>query len=180
MMIDKEEVIRMWNEGSTGLQIAEAMGTTRSAIMGMLYRLRGKGLIKYRPRPTAEERKKQKVKSVTVAPILTAAPADTLPPEPATPEPSSNVVYGPWRLPDPEPSMPEIEPEEEVAPVSERNGMTLLELKADSCRYITKVGVGLSTIYCGAPAERGAYCAAHALRCYVQPKEHKRKGFFTW
>lgn len=179
-MTDKNKVLEMWNENYTGTQIANALGTTRSAVMGILHRLRNKGLIKHRPRPTAEERKKQKVKGVTVAPVLTATPAVKPPPEPASPRLPANVVRGPWRAPDPEPPMQEIELKPEVAPDTQRTGVTLLELKARDCRYVTHVGTGVSTIYCGAPIKRGAYCAAHGLLCYVEPKDHKRKGFFSW
>ena len=52
---------------------------------------------------------------------------------------------------------------------------SLEDLSRDDCRYISgdpaKDGPG---IYCGQPAFKRSYCAAHFDRCYVEP--HKRWG----
>jgi hypothetical protein len=57
----------------------------------------------------------------------------------------------------------------EVIPLNKNLG----ELRANDCRYITgdpaKDGPG---IYCGHTVFKRSYCAAHFVRCYVEP--HKR------
>jgi len=39
----KELIIKLWNEGKTGGEIAEVLGATRNSILGFVHRLRAKG-----------------------------------------------------------------------------------------------------------------------------------------
>lgn len=48
-------------------------------------------------------------------------------------------------------------------------GMSILELKNDSCRYM----IGEHR-YCGHDVTRGSYCTSHAKECYVRPTKRWR------
>ena len=53
--------------------------------------------------------------------------------------------------------------------VEPKNGLTILTLRRNSCRFIVREDD--TPIYCGAPKERGPYCAAHYKVCYVPVKK---------
>jgi len=59
-MLTKEQktMIKLWEDGKTGLQIAEKLGKTRNAVMGALKRLRDNGHIEYKQIPVKRGEKR--------------------------------------------------------------------------------------------------------------------------
>lgn len=46
-------------------------------------------------------------------------------------------------------------------------GLTILDLRSDSCRYIVEESDAWTTLYCGLPKTKGSYCDDHARLCYT-------------
>jgi len=144
-----KKIKKMWMEGKTGGQIADAIGKTRSSVMGILYRIRqreGSELVR-----VGERNKFKKTPQIKNKRILREIKLG-LRPEPPIP------AYA-------------------FPPVSNgHEGLTIFQLKMNSCRYITRQDDVWNTFYCGTPSKRGAYCEDHAKLCYVaQPSGEKRK-----
>ncbi len=84
-------VLSLWKNGLTGSQIGEKLGTTRSAILGLINRLRAAGYVEYRakkprpkkdapPKPRKDRKKKlEQFELLIVAPVVNAAPEPTKP-----------------------------------------------------------------------------------------------------
>jgi len=51
----------------------------------------------------------------------------------------------------------------------------LMQLRADSCRYIVNDGHAAHFLFCGKPKEKGSYCMDHAKLCYVKPNKGAKK-----
>ena len=52
---------------------------------------------------------------------------------------------------------------------------TLMQLRANSCRYVVNDGHASQFLFCGKPKEKGAYCMDHAQLCYVKPHKGVKK-----
>lgn len=84
-------VLSLWKKGLTGSQIGEKIGTTRSAILGLINRLRAAGYVEYRaknPRPkkdTPPKPRKAPEKKLDQFELLISAPVVIPVPEPSKP-----------------------------------------------------------------------------------------------
>lgn len=84
-------VLSLWKKGLTGSQIGEKLGTTRSAILGLINRLRAAGYVEYRakqPRPKRKARpkpRKASEKKLDQFELLISAPVVVPAPEPSKP-----------------------------------------------------------------------------------------------
>jgi hypothetical protein len=141
-----ELFVQLWNEGKTGLQMAEELGTTRSAVLGRAARMQAKGLIAKR--------------------IDKAARVDKIPVQPAE-------VIMPKRKPVVEPVAPvlrlvwPVDPEPPA--VDDGKPIGLMDLKHSSCRFVVDNSDPQNALYCGRPKARKSYCADHAKLCYTKP-----------
>lgn len=144
-----QAIINMWNDNKTGLDIAEALGKSRNAIMGKLYRLRAAKYIQYKTVPVKQKK-------------------DT-PKKRAKREKRAYKYSSPYSGPlIPFPPQPEI--------VINEQAIKLTELKNSSCRFIINDGPARSFLFCGKKKEKGPYCDEHRNLCYVKVHPRKIKG----
>jgi hypothetical protein len=133
-------VLDLWNKGLTGLQIGVKIGATRSAILGLINRLRKAGYVEYRaknPRPKKEAPQKPKTarqKKLDQFELLLAAVPPIVVPEPIQ-----------------EPCKP----------------LTIMQLTRRSCRYVLNDGKPSSFLFCGKTTDRGSYCEEHHKICFT-------------
>lgn len=84
-------VLSLWKKGLTGSQIGEKLGTTRSAILGLINRLRAAGYVEYRaknPRPKKDappKPRKAPEKKLDQFELLISTPVVVPVPEPSKP-----------------------------------------------------------------------------------------------
>jgi hypothetical protein len=153
-MWDENELIKLWEQGFSGTEIAYRMGTTRNAVLGKIHRLREKHLISRRPKvskPRPEpvmEAKKEKPKA---------------PPPPRKAAPKRPTIW--TKLPKTEAIRSE--PTSKTVPV-EKTLLTLFDLKRTNCRYIVEMDTPSGALYCGDPMDRASYCKKHADLCYYK------------
>jgi hypothetical protein len=53
---NKDLILEMWKSGHSSRDIAKAVGKTRNAIIGLIYRFRSKGLVGYRIEPVIKKK----------------------------------------------------------------------------------------------------------------------------
>ena len=141
-----EAVLALWAINKTGDEIAKDLGTTRSAVLGRIARLRAKGLVTYRTIPLGKmsavqrktAKKQRKIKIIKQAAVR-------------------NIVKKMARK-----KMPV-----EILPVPLGSPVRIFELQYNSCRYIEGVIKGADNLYCGEPIMRKSFCTGHYLLCYV-------------
>lgn len=159
----QDKIVALWNENKTGTEIAEALGLTRNAVLGMIFRLRTKGMINVRQKDQDAVRKdpdklyRRKVKGAKK------------PKQPKKPKVERRGA------PKPFPVLRGGEKTDLPQPVTPQKAVQLDGLRLGSCRYIVS-GSGPSAFYCGDPKERGSYCAGHAAICYIDPKAYRSQN----
>ena len=136
-------IIRLWESGLTGGQIAKELETTRSAILGKLRRLRLDGHVSYKMNAkvdlkTATPKAIKEVKSFNLH------------------RKQLRHVQPPMPLPKPRPIKHE--------PIK------FMDLTPFSCRYVVNEGHASTFLFCGKPKTGRAYCDDHAKICYVPSK----------
>jgi hypothetical protein len=139
------KVLAHWREGKSGSEIANTLGRTRGSIMGIVHRARldgAPGLVRI-----GEKNKIRTPPTIKNRRILRQIKLGTM---------SMPIIPSYAFPPD------EIVPEKHSEP-----GVTLMELKLASCRYIIKEGDVYTALYCGEGKQRGSYCATHAALCYT-------------
>jgi len=52
---------------------------------------------------------------------------------------------------------------------------SLMELKADSCRFVIGEVAAEKTVYCCQPAKKNSYCEFHAELCYIKPRSEEKR-----
>lgn len=142
------KIIELWNSGKSAAQIGAVLKVSRNVIIGKIWRLRRKGV------STSEH----------VRPKSTEPRVRT--PRERKPKPLGLL----FKQPRPRTALAET-----VAPVANSKNIKFRQLKNNSCRYVTNDGRPENFLFCGAPKERGPYCEAHALICYVPPRSPERK-----
>jgi len=160
MLTDKEKsIVTMWNKNMSGQEIGDELGITRNAVMGILNRLRLKGVVGYKVKPKTYRKRSQK-------PV--EAPKPIAPPK-APPKPKPQPARNPDQL-----VMAVLE-DRSLPP---HGPVTLMKLHHRSCRYIVSDVKGAETLFCGRMKTTGAYCAEHHQLCYVPsiPKKKKVMG----
>jgi hypothetical protein len=58
-------------------------------------------------------------------------------------------------------------------PPPKGEGVTILDLRLSSCRYVTGAHDEVGAIFCGAAVHRVSYCQAHYSLCYIKTKPIK-------
>jgi hypothetical protein len=147
------KILEMWNDQQTGGQIADYFGTTRSAILGRLHRLKAYGI----------DTAKRKPAGVTPQVVTKIEPKV----EKAKPSflRTVTVHYPPKK------------------PVTSGDYLTIKDLISTSCRFIVNDGENGVYLYCGKDKEQGSYCQYHAKMCYTQgviKNKSKSKEFLIY
>lgn len=151
---EEDKIIKLWESGYSGTQIAAELGVTRNTVMGKVYRLRRRALMSY-----GHDKMKSRP-DIKIALPKEKPKQAKIPAKPITPYVKRNV----W-VPKPDPSV--------VKPSAD--GLTFWELKPGMCRYSTS-GESLATYrFCSEPAMKMSYCAHHYGICFVPPMPKKRR-----
>lgn len=178
MRYDREtlypKVIALWNKGLTTSEMGAQLGLTKNAVCGLLKRMRDAG-VALKPRtpvpPPATPTKKRTVAktapNVISLPVIKAASKTAKEPK---------VVQGVQQvLPFPEIVTKPIEPPAATPTTARPQGITFMQLRAMSCRFVVSGKEPEDFLFCGDRKVRGAYCAEHAALCYV-PANASRSG----
>lgn len=136
-------IIRLWESGMTGGDIARELGTTRSAVLGKLRRLRLDGHVSYKMNAKVDLKEATPKK-------LKAAKSFNLNKK------ISRFVLPPTPLPKPRPIKHE--------PIK------FMDLTPFSCRYVVNDGHASTFLFCGKLKVKGSYCEDHAKICYMPSK----------
>jgi GcrA cell cycle regulator len=140
-----KKMVDMWANNYTSSQIAKELCLTRNTVMGMIYRMKLKGLVDplshkvvAKPKPEPKRNPKPVVEKKGVSTKRT-------PPIFIKPKPVGHVP------------------------------LTLMQLKNSSCRYAVNDGHASQFLFCGKPKEKGSYCMEHANLCYIKPHKGVKK-----
>lgn len=155
---DLDKIVEMAKSGKSHSAIASAIGTTKSAINGLVFRLRAQGHdVPITPNIERTQRMKaEKIKRGSLKPQL----------------PPRN--FGKSENPDKAVSirMPDLSD----LPISK--GETLIQMNGNGCKSISGRNGRGEAVYCGAYVEgRGSYCAHHRA-AYTVPIQNKDKNVF--
>ena len=153
------QILRLWELGFSGAEVAQQVGMTRSAVMGVLGRLRFKGVaMRNHEKDRAEK-------------VLRDAVEGRVPKKKSRKRKyhsdhrmgkASVKVSLPWHNNSTEKNPPQV-----IQPTEIRGDeIDILGLTIDTCRYINGETDGFDTLYCGKFVARGVYCAEHAELCY--------------
>jgi hypothetical protein len=139
-----DTIIKMWTEHKTGSEIAAKVKMTRSAVMGMVGRLRNRGLLEYRDpaskkNATPEEKRLKKLRN----PVVPNLRRKKLPPLPPI--------------------------DEETRPITLLN----LRLDSCRF-IINDSNKAADFLFCGQPKHIGSYCKEHHAICYIKAEPRKR------
>ena len=74
---------------------------------------------------------------------------------------------------------PRIAPPEKVAKSELTYGVPFRRLVSGACRYVVNDGSAANYIFCGLPADKGAYCSDHYKLCYVPVERKRDRGQFN-
>lgn len=141
-----ERLLPMLENGDSYSTIAEAFGTTRNAVSGIVSRLRDYGELGNSARCKSERTARKRRASKAVEPA--AKPAK--PKKPSPPPPIAEV-----------PAMPFVEPME-----CSGAAHAVLELHPHDCRWPIGDPFAAEFRFCGEKATRGPYCGCHAGIAY--------------
>lgn len=153
---DDQEILRLWEQGLSGGQIAKKTYHTRNAIMGKLHRWRQSGIIGYKSTKTRNAAIKEQVRianrkialgkgkprQVVKQELPLINFLDNLPPPPPLTEPAK-----------------------------------FMNLSAQSCRYVVSGGVAKDYMFCNHQKRpNSSYCDEHHRLCYVPFSAAKNKA----
>jgi hypothetical protein len=148
----QKSIVEMWEKGRPSTEIADLLGITRNSVMGIVFRLRKRGLIM---RVDNLAKQKGYLSKPQKKPRPSAPPR--LPPKPKVDDPTAQKRQ---------------EEAEKFREFFQRRDadreVTILDLKYNSCRFIAGEVMAHKTIYCGKPVVKRHYCAEHASLCYVK------------
>jgi len=155
-------IVALWAVGLTGKEIAKVLGTTRSAILGRVNRMRSRGVELEARDPNGDKKNSGKVrrndnKKKPEATVTTSAPPKKVP---------RYIEVNGMQL------FLFNEPKE----TQKAGPVDILGLTSTMCRYIVKTARDNSgtTLYCGEEATKRHYCEEHFRLCYVPVKDYRR------
>lgn len=133
-----DKIMKMWTEDMTSSEIASQIGMTRGAVMGKVYRLIRRGLLFKKTAGKGNITLKQ--------PGVENKPA-----------------------PKQVKKLRRISPKYLAVKYDQppKDGLTILELTENSCRYIIGNQPPEKSVYCGKKKKVGSYCEDHARLCYI-------------
>jgi GcrA cell cycle regulator len=147
---NEQELLKLWEEGLTGKEIADKLGTTRNAVMGKLHRLRESRVITYKNIATRTAAVRHSVRKKERAKVVTAEPVEEKPLMEAVEELLPLI-------------MEELKPQ-----YAERKPVKFMGLGPSSCRYVVSGVMAKDFLFCNEVKKIGsAYCEEHHARCNV-------------
>ncbi len=161
---DHQTVINMWLAGSPASTIAEAIGRSRSAVLGIVSRLRDAGHnLPARPQTIAPELRVERRREKARQRRLRQKIGDSTPPPPPEPITMPELSLPPEQPPAAAPIL--FEP-----PV----GTSILSIGHFQCRAIESYDEEGLAIFCGKPGR--PWCPAHrAIYVVAEPKHGRRR-----
>lgn len=159
----QKQVLELWHKGHSGLRIAQMLGTSRSAVLGLLKRIRDWG---YDTTRTIDLNKAEKAAAKSAA---RKAEAKAMPKKPVERKAPANLVRLAVLRKPPAPPKPK-EPEAPKEPLL----IKFNDLKPHHCRYVMNNGHASTFLFCGKRKWKGAYCEEHHKIVYVPTIPKKR------
>jgi GcrA cell cycle regulator len=147
------KLLDMWRAGATGAEIARALGTTRNAVIGKIFRLRNNGVDMARVKVPVVRNLPKLEKTVKLRPKPPSTPKPKVAwPPPLTKEEKEALIA---------------QKKAEVERVQRARGIKFIDLKARDCRFILNGGRPEGYLFCGDPRLAGKpYCQEHSELCY--------------
>jgi len=156
----EEKILELWTIGHTTSKIAAILGRSKNSICGSIFRMREKGITIPPKRSTREVIVQKKTVERTPRPKVARPP-----------------MTGQHLVSKKRKTSPELAKYTKGSAKDSLN-IRFWKLKTNSCRYVVNDGRPETFIFCGAPQERGSYCAEHAAICFMPPrvpeKEYQR------
>jgi GcrA cell cycle regulator len=147
----EEELLKLWEEGLTGKEIADKLGVTRNAVMGKLHRLREQRVITYKNIATRTAAVRHSVRTKERARVT---PPEA--PNPIEEKPLKETVEELLPL-----ILEELKPQ-----YADRRPVKFIDLSPSSCRYIINSGMVKDFLFCNEVKKLGSsYCEEHHARC---------------
>lgn len=155
----QKEIYKLWMKGHSGLRIAQMLGTSRSAVLGMLKRLRDWGYDTTREitLPVAKQKSAKPKPPADRKPVERKAPANL-------------VRLQPPKNPSPPPPPVVVEPKKVEKPL----GIKFVDLRPHHCRYVLNNGHASTFLFCGKPKWKSSFCEEHYKLVYVPSIPKKR------
>jgi hypothetical protein len=154
----QQQILDLWMKGHSGLRIAQMLGTSRSAVLGMLKRIREWGHSTERTVPAQPKARKGD------------KPAEPIVPKPRVERKAPpNLV----RLAAPKRPSPPPKPVEPAKP-DEPKLIRFPNLKPHHCRYVMNNGHPSTFLFCGKDKWKSSFCEEHYKLVYVPAPLRKR------
>ena len=148
-------IIELWDKGFSGYQIAVALKTTRSAILGKISRMRRKGITFERAYNPAKVKGKVKPPTpVNLSPITVTVQALKIKKPEPMPKPIVIII--------PEP------------PPYDGKPLTIMEVTNDTCKYSVSGTQPKDYLFCGGPVHKRSLCKAHYSLCYAPHRRDEK------
>jgi hypothetical protein len=146
-------IIDLWDKNYTGYQIAVALKTTRSAILGKISRMRRRGItFKRAYDPTRSKKNAKTLPSTKLPPIKV-----------------NNQVL---KMVKPEPAPKPVVVIKEPVPKYTGKPISVMELTPNTCKYSVSGNRASDYMFCGGPIHKRSFCKEHYGLCYTP---HKRE-----
>ena len=146
----EKEILELWENGSTGSQIANKIGATRNAVMGKLHRMREAQIISYKSLQRRVSAIKSNVMKAEKKRLKIEELEHVFAP-PVEDEDALKIIA------------------EELAPIREKaKPVRFINLGSHSCRYVVEGIFAKDFMFCNEVKKIGSsYCAEHHARCCV-------------
>ena len=149
-------IIDLWDKNYSGYQIAVALKTTRSAILGKISRMRRRGVTFQRSYDPNRSKKNTK----------------TLPSPKLPPIKVNNQVL---KMVKPEPPPKPVVVIEEPVPKYTGRPISVMELTLATCKYSVSGNRAADYLFCGGPTYKRSFCKEHFNLCYTPIKRGEAK-----
>ena len=149
-------IIDLWDKNYSGYQIAVALKTTRSAILGKISRMRRRGVTFQRSYDPNRSKKNAK----------------TLPSPKLPPIKVNNQVL---KMVKPEPPPKPVVVIEDPVPKYTGKPISVMELTLATCKYSVSGNRAADYLFCGGPTSKRSFCKEHFNLCYTPIKRGEAK-----
>jgi hypothetical protein len=159
----EQEILKLWQDGLTGSEIADYIGVTRNAVMGKLHRLRERNVITYKniATRTAAIRHKVRVKErdKQIEKALNEPKIEEKPLAEAVEELLPLIL-------------------EELRPkTNDHKPVKFMDLQSSSCRYVVSGVMAKDFLFCNEVKKIGSpYCQEHHSICNTPNLIIKKKA----
>jgi hypothetical protein len=161
------QIIALWNAGHTTREIGDALGKTRNAIAGRLYRMRATGSTAVPLRAGSAEPRRVMQRSRKKANLIELPRVATKPALAVKKASAGEIIRFPFLRMRQISELITPPPDSEPVVFEGKPAKDLMALGPFDCRYVVnRISRGVPALYCGSPQTRGSYCAEHAELCY--------------